>query len=594
MNAICEFQYSSPSVIKINICKYKITDGIQTNQTSSPHTNTNGIDYNISGTTIPPVQDFNSAKGGSLPSESGTGSNLTSIYDTTGGLDKFLLTAAAAKDGTAAERAAVVAAAEMAVSNGMYGHELVTAISQITNQGGTTTSRNASVKSKSPQKPQLDPWGKLSNTNEEDSLGQPSASDASSSNANAEGRGYNNRSGNASNRNQNSKGNVNPSPAGAGNSSSAAAELNLPNDNASDSVSTASDEGSRGGQTVTGAQGVGDLGAKPLSFARIASLGLEKQAIHRPNVSNQLAAVAAVQALGGGASGNFPPNLSTLQMVNALGGDAIAHQTNPGTMATVSGALPQPTALHMGHPTGVSLATSLQGNISMGQGSNSGHGQQNIGPVSSNVSGSGSMGQALHFSNNQSQFPLHHQTQTNTAVGQLQHVGGGGMINHPGSASHLQQQASTTAHTLMHSLPPTSNPRFYFDLSMEGKRLGRVIIEVQPSIAPKMAQNFSQLVTGERGFGYKGCQFFQAWRNESVICGDWEHNSGRGGRAAIEGGPLFTPDDTRLPCIRGAVGMRRMSKKHSSLNQVKYIMVFSHIMFNVGPKYKISKLSHTV
>ena len=118
------------------------------------------------------------------------------------------------------------------------------------------------------------------------------------------------------------------------------------------------------------------------------------------------------------------------------------------------------------------------------------------------------------------------------------------------------------------NLPPSSNPRFFFDISTESKRLGRVIIEVQPSVAPKMALNFSMLVTGEKGFGYKGCQFFQAWRNESVICGDWEHNSGRGGRAALDGGPLFTPDDTRLPCIRGAVGMRRMSKKHSSLNQV--------------------------
>lgn len=111
--------------------------------------------------------------------------------------------------------------------------------------------------------------------------------------------------------------------------------------------------------------------------------------------------------------------------------------------------------------------------------------------------------------------------------------------------------------------------RYYFDIAMEGKRLGRAIIEVQPLVAPKMAENFSMLVTAEKGFGYKGCHFFQAWKNESVICGDWEHNSGRGGRAAIDGGPLFTPDETRLPCVRGAVGMRRMSKKHSSLNQVK-------------------------
>ena len=106
-------------------------------------------------------------------------------------------------------------------------------------------------------------------------------------------------------------------------------------------------------------------------------------------------------------------------------------------------------------------------------------------------------------------------------------------------------------------------------MAMDGKRLGRAIIEVQASLAPKMAQNFHLLVTSEKGFGYRGCQFFQAWRNESVICGDWEHNSGRGGRAALDKGPLFTPDETKLPGIRGAVGMRRMSKKHSSLNQVR-------------------------
>ena len=139
-----------------------------------------------------------------------------------------------------------------------------------------------------------------------------------------------------------------------------------------------------------------------------------------------------------------------------------------------------------------------------------------------------------------------------------------------GSLQQLQQAMDASP------IPPlnTTNPCYFFDIAMEGKRLGRVIIEVQPAVAPKMSQNFGMLVNGERGFGYKGCQFFQAWKNESVICGDWEHNSGRGGRAALEGGPLFTPDETRLPCIRGAVGMRRMSKKHSSLNQVRKRLSF--------------------
>ena len=46
-------------------------------------------------------------------------------------------------------------------------------------------------------------------------------------------------------------------------------------------------------------------------------------------------------------------------------------------------------------------------------------------------------------------------------------------------------------------------------MAMDGKRLGRAIIEVQASLAPKMAQNFHLLVTSEKGFGYRGCQFFQ-------------------------------------------------------------------------------------
>ena len=496
--------------------------------------------------------DYAIRKGTSLLLESSTSGNLANIYDNAGGLDKFLLTAAAAKDGTAADRAAVVAAAELAVSNGLYGHELVTAISQITNPTGPTASQNASVKSKSPQKPQIDPWGKLSSGNEEGGLRPPPGNDPIPSDTNAEKRGYINRSNNTSRGGHPSKGRVNTPSAGSTTSTSTAAELNLPHENTSDSVSTTSDDGSRGGTVTTTSSGIVDLGVKPLSFARIASLNLGKDAINRPNINNQLAAVAAAQALGVGQSGIFPPNLSPLQMVNALGNDP-----NSGTMAAV------PSPLQMSQSTGAAVASSLSGGVLLGHEGNASNGPANIAPGLSSVSGNGAMVQTSQYSPSQYQYQQQqsHQSQTVSTVGQMQ-VGGGGVINHP------QQQASTTPHPIMHSLPPTNNSRFYFDISMEGKRLGRVIIEVQPSMAPKMSLNFHQLVTGEKGFGYKGCHFFQAWRNESVICGDWEHNSGRGGRASIEGGPLFTPDDTRLPCIRGAVGMRRMSKKHSSLNQV--------------------------
>jgi hypothetical protein len=247
--------------------------------------------------------------------------------------------------------------------------------------------------------------------------------------------------------------------------------------------------------------------SKPLSFARIASLNLEKQAIGQRN------AAAAVAVAGSNSQQLMTDHLQ--QSLTPLSKPVIhATSASPQTIASTllqnaaaaAAALPPPASAHMQqHPhqqqqAAVQVAAAMAANF-------------------------------LNTNNSNATLPL------------------------------IQ-------------LPPTNNPRYFFDLAMEGKRLGRVIIEVQPTMAPKMSQNFGHLVTGEKGFGYKGCQFFQAWKNESVICGDWEHNSGRGGRAALEGGPLFTPDETRLPCIRGAVGMRRMSKKHSSLNQVSLLHSF--------------------
>ena len=68
------------------------------------------------------------------------------------------------------------------------------------------------------------------------------------------------------------------------------------------------------------------------------------------------------------------------------------------------------------------------------------------------------------------------------------------------------------------SLPPSTNPRYFFDIVMDGRRLGRVVIEVEASVAPKMASNFHMLVTGERGYGYRGCQFFQVMRQFNIKC----------------------------------------------------------------------------
>jgi len=137
-------------------------------------------------------------------------------------------------------------------------------------------------------------------------------------------------------------------------------------------------------------------------------------------------------------------------------------------------------------------------------------------------------------------------------------------------------------------------------MEIQSVPLGRIIIETRPDVAPKMCENFKALTTKERGFGFQGCVVFQCWKGESVITGDFEHNNGRGGHSIYEES-LFMPEDTRLPAIRGAIGMRRTQKRHDSKglvgSQFRIILqdmpgftgIFGHILEGIEIVDKISE-----
>ena len=67
------------------------------------------------------------------------------------------------------------------------------------------------------------------------------------------------------------------------------------------------------------------------------------------------------------------------------------------------------------------------------------------------------------------------------------------------------------------------NPRVFFDVDIDGKRVGRIEMELFASLCPKTCENFRCLCTGERGVGlsdvplwFKGNVFHRvAWPGSS-------------------------------------------------------------------------------
>ncbi|KAG7209635.1 hypothetical protein KM043_011282 [Ampulex compressa] len=155
-----------------------------------------------------------------------------------------------------------------------------------------------------------------------------------------------------------------------------------------------------------------------------------------------------------------------------------------------------------------------------------------------------------------------HTQQQSTFLPEGVGTSGGGLVT-----VHSSPQAPSTGIAASLRGPSNPYPLYYFNIEVNGSPHGRIVIEVRPDAAPKMAKNFSVLATGEIGVGYKGCTIFQCWEGESVITGDFELNNGRGGRSIFEDG-YFMPDDTKFPAVRGAVGMRRTQKRHDNLGMV--------------------------
>lgn len=126
------------------------------------------------------------------------------------------------------------------------------------------------------------------------------------------------------------------------------------------------------------------------------------------------------------------------------------------------------------------------------------------------------------------------------------------------------------------------NPRVFFDMEIDGKKAGRIQMELFKTISPKTAENFRALCTGEKGVGksgkklhYKGSIFHRVIPGFMCQGGDFTNHNGTGGESIY--GNKFDDEwyDNELFITHNSPGMLSMANSGKNTNGSQFFLTTS-------------------